>query len=112
MTISTHATIQPLSLEGTAYQRGLGHGETLRAKIRELVQVWQAELSAGFELDAGQVIHRFLQRTDFSSAIQKWTPDLLDEVRGIADGSGLPIETADRAPFSPEKTGLFMILTA
>jgi isopenicillin-N N-acyltransferase-like protein len=93
MTTSAHATIEPLSLEGTAYQRGLGHGETLRAKIQELVGVWQANLSAGFELDAGQVIHRFLQRTDFVSAIQKWTPDLLDEVRGIADGCGLSFET-------------------
>ncbi len=93
MTTSAHATIQPLSLEGTAYQRGLGHGETLRAKIQELVGVWQANLSAGFQLDAGQVIHRFLQRTDFVSAIQKWTPDLLDEVRGIADGCGLSFET-------------------
>ena len=93
MTTSAHATIQPISLKGTAYQRGLGHGETLRAKIQELVRVWQAELSAGFELDAGQVIHRFLQRTDFVSAIQKWTPDLLDEVRGIADGCGLSFDT-------------------
>lgn len=93
MTTSAQATIQPLSLEGTAYQRGLGHGETLRAKIQELVGVWQAELSAGFKLDAEQVIHRFLQRTDFVNAIQRWTPDLLDEVRGIADGCGLSFET-------------------
>jgi isopenicillin-N N-acyltransferase-like protein len=93
MTGSASATIQPLSLEGTAYQRGLVHGETLRAKIQELVGVWQANLSAGFGLDAGQIIHRFLPRTDFVSAIQEWTPDLLDEVRGIADGCGLSFET-------------------
>ena len=93
MTTSAHAIVQPLSLEGTAYQRGLAHGEALRAKIQELVEVWRANLSAGFQLDAGQVIHRFLQRTDFVSAIQKWTPGLLDEIRGIADGCGLPFET-------------------
>jgi isopenicillin-N N-acyltransferase-like protein len=93
MATSAHAPIQPLSLEGTAYQRGLCHGETLRPQIQELVGAWQAQLSAGFQLDAAQVIHRFLQRTDFVSAIQKWTPDLLDEVRGIADGCGLSSET-------------------
>jgi isopenicillin-N N-acyltransferase-like protein len=93
MTTSAPATIQPLRLEGTAYQRGLAHGETLKDKIQELVQLWQAELSAGFKLDAAQVIHRFLQRTDFVSAIEKWTPDLLDEVRGLADGCGLSFET-------------------
>jgi len=93
MTTSVHTPIQPIYLEGTAYQRGFTHGETLRAEIQELVRVWQAELAAGFKLDAGQVIYRFLQRTDFVSAIQKWTPELLDEVRGIADGCGLSFET-------------------
>ena len=93
MSTSNHATIQPLSLEGTAYQRGLAHGETLRAKIQELVRIWQAELSVGFEMDAGEVIRRLLQRTNFVDAILKWTPDLLDEVRGIADGCGLSFDT-------------------
>ena len=92
-TTSTHATIQPLRLEGTAYQRGLAQGETLGAQIQELVRAWQAELAAGFGLEAREVIHRFLQWTNFVSAIQAWTPDLLDEVRGIADGCGLSFET-------------------
>ncbi len=93
MTTSSHAPIEPLHLEGTAYQRGLVHGETLRDKIQDLVGAWQAQLSVGFQLDAGQVIQRFLQRTDFVSAMQEWTPDLLDEVRGIADGCGLSFES-------------------
>jgi len=93
MATSAQVTIQPLTLEGTAYQRGLCHGEALRAKIQELVGEWQAQLSTGFQLDAKQVIERFLQRTDFVSTIQQWTPDLLDEVRGIADGCGLSFET-------------------
>ena len=93
MATTANATIEPLVLVGTAYQRGLHHGETLRTKIQELVRVWQAELSAGFRLDAAQVIQRFLGRTDFVGAIRKWTPDLLDEVRGIADGCGLSFDT-------------------
>jgi isopenicillin-N N-acyltransferase-like protein len=93
MTTPAQATIQPLSLEGTAYQRGLVHGEALRDKIQELVGLWQDQLSAGFGLDAGLVIDRFLQRTDFVSAIQRWMPDLLEEVRGIADGCGRSFET-------------------
>lgn len=93
MTASTQTTIQPLRLEGTAFQRGRVHGEALRSQIQELIGVWQAELSAGFGLDAGQVIHRFLQQTDFVRAIQRWTPDLLEEIRGMADGCGLSFET-------------------
>jgi isopenicillin-N N-acyltransferase-like protein len=85
--------IQPLTLAGPPYRRGLIHGETLRAQIHDLVQIWQAQLSAGFEMDAGQVIDRLLRRTHFLAAIQTWTPDLLDEVCGIADGAGLPFDT-------------------
>jgi hypothetical protein len=44
-------------------------------------------------MDAGEVIRRLLQRTNFVDAILKWTPDLLDEVRGIADGCGLSFDT-------------------
>ncbi len=93
MIASSHVPIEPLRLEGTGYQRGLCHGETLRVKIQELVGAWLAQLSVGFQLDAGQVIQRFLERTEFIPAIEKWTPDLLDEVRGIADGCGLSFET-------------------
>ena len=93
MTAPSHAEIRPLMLEGTAYQRGLIHGETLRSQIQELIGIWKGDLSAVFGTDADQHIQTFLQRTDFVSAIQEWTPDLLEEVRGMADGSGLTFES-------------------
>ena len=43
--------------------------------------------------DADLLIKAFLGQTDFTPAIKKWTPDLLDEVRGIADGAEQPYET-------------------
>ena len=91
--ILTEQQIRPLTLEGTAHQRGLAHGETLRSQIQELVGIWKADLSAEFGTSADQHIHTFLQRTDFLPAIQEWTPDMLDEIRGIADGSALPFES-------------------
>jgi hypothetical protein len=91
--ILTAQQIQPLTLEGTAYQRGLIHGETLRSQIQELIGIWRADLSAVFRTGADQHLHTFLQRTDFVSAIKEWTPDLLDEIRGIADGAALPLES-------------------
>ena len=93
MTSPSHAEIQPLTLEGTAYQRGVIHGETLRSQIQELIGIWKADLSAVFGTDADRHIHTFLQRTRFLPAIKEWTPDLLDEIRGMADGSGLSFES-------------------
>ena len=92
MTSPSPAEIQPLTLEGTAYQRGLIHGETLRSQIQELIGIWKADLSAVFGTDADEHIQTFLQRTGFLPAIKEWTPDLLDEIRGMADGSGLSFE--------------------
>ena len=93
MITPSHAEIQPLTLEGAAYRRGLIHGETLRGQIQELIGIWKADLSAVFGTNADQHIHTFLQRTGFLPAIEEWTPDLLEEVRGMADGSGLPFES-------------------
>jgi hypothetical protein len=93
MRSTRHQEIQPLALEGTAYQRGLVHGEALRSQILDLIGIWKADLSGVFETDADQHIQTFLQRTGFLPAIESWTPDLLDEIRGMADGSGLSFES-------------------
>ena len=42
---------------------------------------------------ADRFVAAFLGGTDFVSAIERWTPDLLDEVRGIAQGAGIDHET-------------------
>ena len=55
MTSLSHAEIRPLTLEGTAYQRGLIHGETLRDQIQELIGIWKADLSGVFGIDADRV---------------------------------------------------------
>jgi hypothetical protein len=39
-------------------------------------------------LDAQSFFDRFYHQTDFLPAIEKYAPDLLEEVRGIAEGSG------------------------
>ena len=85
--------IQPLILEGDPYQRGLIHGESLRQAIAGLLEQWKARLAEGFGMGADEVIHRFLAETDFPAAIRQHTPDLLEEVRGIAVGAAQPYET-------------------
>lgn len=69
------------------------HGQTLRMEIGELVRLWKADLEATYRVPADDFIRSFLKKTDFRPAIERWTPGLLDEVRGIADGAGLDFET-------------------
>lgn len=81
-------------IEGrTPYDRGLAHGRMLRTDIHELVGRWQNDVHENFGISADEFVKRFLARSHYVDAIRKWTPELLDEVRGIADGAGIPYET-------------------
>ena len=80
-------------LEGSPYHRGLIHGKTLRKEIGQLVQIWKTNLTETFHADANLFISAFLKQTDYVPAIRRWTPDLLGEIRGIADGSETPFDT-------------------
>ena len=78
---------------GTPYHMGLVHGRALKGEIRELVKRWKQDLEKTYGVPADDFIAEFLKKTDFKPAIARWTPGLLDEVRGIADASGLDFDT-------------------
>jgi len=82
-----------LDLQGTPYEMGLTHGKALKTEILEIVRRWKEDLAQTYEMPAGDFIRKFLAFTDFEPVIERWTPGLLDEVRGIADGAGLDFET-------------------
>ena len=82
-----------LELKGSGYERGLQHGRRLKADIARIVDLWKNDLRGQSALDPDVLIKRFLAETNFIPAIKKWTPDILEEVRGLADGAGQPFET-------------------
>jgi len=92
---TTKGTKRPLYVElsGSGYERGVQHGKALRAEIADILRRFKGELKISRERDPDSLITEFLHATDFIPAIKKWTPDLLDEVKGIADGSGQKFET-------------------
>jgi len=85
--------IDVLELSGTPLQRGRVHGEALRSKISELIEIWHEDLRKNRKRDPAACIDDLLEHTRFEQAIKMWTPDLLEEVRGIAEGSGLDYKT-------------------
>ncbi len=87
------AGLRVVELAGTPYEMGVAHGRALRVEIRELVGRWKKDLEKSYGLPADDFISAFLKKTDFKPAIERWTPGLLEEVRGIADGAGLDPET-------------------
>ncbi len=81
--------IRVLTLKGTPKERGQTHGETLETLIREILERYKYHLRLNYRKDPDQLIDYFLSNTSFLSAVKKWTPHLLEEVEGIADGVGV-----------------------
>jgi isopenicillin-N N-acyltransferase-like protein len=77
-----------ITVSGSGYERGLQHGKQLSAEIGEVIAAWKANTSASLGRDADLVLEEFFEYAGFDAAVKKWTPDLYDEVPGIADGSG------------------------
>lgn len=84
--------LRVLVLEGTPYQMGMIHGMALKPEITELIKRWKADLARTYKVTAEDFIRKFLNHTDFRPSIDRWTPGLLDEVRGIADGAGVDFD--------------------
>jgi hypothetical protein len=89
-----------LELEGTPYQRGLKHGKVLREQIQAGLALWKENLrsiarmgGSDQQIDPDVFIKKFMAETNYVPAIKKWTPGLLEEVRGIAEGAGVGFPT-------------------
>lgn len=85
--------IQILVLDGPPRKRGQIHGETLKPKIKEIIIKWKDFLHESRHMNPDEYINKFLEETNFLPAIKKWTPDLLEETKGIGEGAGVDFRT-------------------
>ena len=90
---NSHPGLPILHLQGTPYEIGFQHGLIMKDRIVELVGLWKKNLESSFHLPADQFIERFLDSTDYVSAVKKWTPEVWDEIEGISAGSGIEFKT-------------------
>jgi hypothetical protein len=86
--------VRVVEVGGTPRERGRAHGEALRPLIHEGVERWQQRIQQTTRTAPVEYVERFLATSDFLPAIEKWAPDLLEEVRGIAEGGSLPFDVA------------------
>ncbi|MGX4677328.1 C45 family autoproteolytic acyltransferase/hydrolase [SAR92 clade bacterium H246] len=88
-----------IELSGTAKQRGQCYGETVRDLIAANLDSWRADLGnfcqkkqGSAALDSKAYLDTFFSQTDYLSAIKRWAPQLLDEVKGIAEGANQSLQ--------------------
>ena len=77
-----------IELQGNGYQRGLQHGKLLKTEIAEVFKKWKKDIETNTEQNADTVIDNFIRNTNFEPAIKKWTPEIYEEIKGIAQSSG------------------------
>jgi isopenicillin-N N-acyltransferase like protein len=65
----------------------------LRSTISEGLRAWFAQIERRKKLAGDAYVASFLGATDFMQTIDRHTPALLDEVRGIADGAKQAFDT-------------------
>lgn len=82
-----------LELSGTPYERGLMHGGLLKEEIHEVIRLFKEHIEQNTNEEPDQFIAQFLEQTDYKSSILKWTPDLMEELKGISEGAGIDFET-------------------
>ena len=91
--LTIKGNLRILEVAGTAYERGFRHGELLRNDIHELVRIWKEDLRKTYQMDPDSFIVSFINATNFLPSIKKYTPNLLEELRGIAEGAEVNFNT-------------------
>jgi isopenicillin-N N-acyltransferase-like protein len=88
---STHPSIPVLDLAGAPGQIGAAHGECQRVRIREYVDRFLAWLlsNSAVRLNEQELWDRWSPQV---AANQREAPHLVEEMRGIARGAGVPFE--------------------
>ena len=90
---TTYSNLPILHLNGTPYENGFQHGKIMKNRIFELVGLWKKDIEEKYQISADKFITTFLDSTDYIPSIKKWTPDLLEEIKGISAGSGIDFNT-------------------
>jgi hypothetical protein len=82
-----------LHLKGSPYDRGQLHGQLLRQEILETISGWKREVENEFQCSIDTVIARLFSVTTYEAELRNNHPDLLEEVRGISESSGIDYRT-------------------
>ena len=81
-----------LHLTGSPREQGRQHGGELRNLIADVREKWRASLATRFGVHPDTFIREMLAETKFIDAMKRWSPSFVEEIEGIADGSGRPLD--------------------
>lgn len=90
-----------LHVAGTPYEMGFQHGRLLHDQILALVKRVQFMMAAESLQDPKHPAQKRLEEA-YTRCLPHISPDILEELRGLAEGCGLPLEQVRIANMVPE----------
>lgn len=81
--------IPTLTIEGSPRERGRAYGEQACELIKQGIGAWRDSIRSELSRDPDEFVSEFLAATAFAPTIREWTPWVLEEIEGIADGAGI-----------------------
>ena len=77
-----------IELSGEPHARGLAYGKVAKERVHRSLDLYRGELDRrGVKMDQ---VHKLAR--DYAPHVSAYAPDYLEEMRGIAEGSGLTLE--------------------
>lgn len=86
------STLVTLECRGDGQQRGRAHGEHLRSLIEVGLGQWSEHLRDVLDISPESYLYDLVHTTGYRAATERWAPDLLAEIEGIAESSNQPFE--------------------
>jgi isopenicillin-N N-acyltransferase like protein len=77
---------------GDGRSRGRMHGEAAKGLVRDALQRWADATARPAGIPITRYVSGFLSDTALLAAIENQLPDLVEEMRGIAEGAGVPFD--------------------
>ena len=77
-----------IELNGSGYQRGLQHGKQLKNEIAAVFGKFKTNIRRSTGKNPDSVLSSFIAATNFEPITRQYIPAILEELKGIADGSG------------------------
>ena len=82
----------PIKLTGEPFEYGRAHGAALRTEVQAHLAAWLGSLAEAGVGEPRAYVAGMLAATDFRTAIDRHTPDLWQELQGIASGAEVPAD--------------------
>ncbi|MBT7614857.1 MAG: peptidase C45, partial [Rhodospirillaceae bacterium] len=82
-----------VALIGGPRERGRIYGESQRDAIAGIMALWYDDIGTAQGIAPDAYLAEFLENTNFLPAIERWTPDTMEEIGGMAEGAGVSQDT-------------------